>query len=74
MNEHADILYGSEIKEEGTEDKKSLEIEDELSQEMENLKKKAEKSVSERRFQSVATGVKGCLFIRSTVKLLTRDY
>nr|CAG4649787.1 EOG090X0GPG [Scapholeberis mucronata]SVE93962.1 EOG090X0GPG [Scapholeberis mucronata] len=68
LNEHADILYGSEIKEEGIEEKKGLEIEDELSQEMENLKKKAEKSVSERRFQSVATGVKGCLFIRSTVK------
>lgn len=69
MNEHADIIYGTTEPEEDTKDKKDdLEIEDELSKEVESLKKKQAAPVSERRFQSVATGVKGCLFIRSTVR------
>lgn len=71
MNEHADNLYGSETAKEEVKEKQDLEIEDELTKEMESLRKKSEKPISERRFQSVATGVKGCLFIRTTVRLYT---
>nr|CAG4651431.1 EOG090X0GPG [Simocephalus serrulatus]SVE94582.1 EOG090X0GPG [Simocephalus serrulatus] len=69
LNEHADIIYGTtEVKEDTKGKEEDLEIEDELSKEVENLKKMQAVPVSERRFQSVATGVKGCLFIRSTVE------
>ena len=72
LNEHADVLYGAEEakkKEETTAAAKEEEIEDELTKEMDALKKKHAAPISERRFQSVSTGVKGCLFIRSTVCL-----
>ncbi len=69
MNEYADIVYGSEKPKEENESQevKKEEIEDELSKEMEELKKKQAAPVSERRFQSVITAIKGCIFIRSTV-------
>ena len=71
MNEYADIVYGSEKPKEENEslEVKNEEIEDELYKEMEELKKKQAAPVSERRFQSVITGIKGCIFIRSTVIL-----
>jgi len=63
LNEFGDIIYGSEApKMKKVED---LEIEDELAAEIAELKKQAQPS--ERRFQSVATGVKGCVFIKTTV-------
>lgn len=75
LNEFADILYGSDKSKNDKDDKNdesekkdekgNLEIEDELSKEVAEMKKKT--TPGERRFQSVATGVKGCLFIRSTV-------
>ncbi len=68
MNEHADVLYGAEEAKKETKPAKEEEIEDELTKEMDALKKKHAAPISERRFQSVTTGVKGCLFIRSTVK------
>nr|CAG4643583.1 EOG090X0GPG [Ilyocryptus agilis] len=71
LNEHADILYGTENLAKGTdndkEEGKSLEIEDELSKEVSELKKEREKPINERRFQNVQTGVKGCIFIQTTV-------
>nr|CAG4646666.1 EOG090X0GPG [Macrothrix elegans] len=67
LNEHADLLYGSESKVEEPEKKEELEIEDELSKEVADLKNQQSKPVAERRFQSVLTGVKGCVFIRTTV-------
>jgi len=68
LNEFGDILYGSENAKtnEKNEDQEVLEIEDELSAEVAELKKYTPRA--ERRFQSVATGVKGCVFIRSTVE------
>lgn len=48
-------------------EKKDLEIEDELSKEVAELKSERAKPFAERRLQSVQTGVKGCIFIRSTV-------
>nr|SVE74525.1 EOG090X0GPG [Daphnia barbata] len=70
LNEHADILYGGEepVKDVESCEVKGEEIEDELTKEMEELKKKQAAPVSERRFQSVLTGIKGCIFIRSTVE------
>nr|SVE76729.1 EOG090X0GPG [Daphnia longispina] len=70
LNEYADIVYGSEKPKEENESQevKKEEIEDELSKEMEELKKKQAAPVSERRFQSVITAIKGCIFIRSTVE------
>lgn len=67
LNEFGDIIYGSEApKMKKVED---LEIEDELAAEIAELKKQAQPS--ERRFQSVATGVKGCVFIKTTVSPLS---
>ena len=72
MNEHADILFGSaapdddcanEIKEE------AQEIEDELSKDLADLKKQHATPISERRFQSVQTSIKGIIFIRTTVNI-----
>ncbi|EFX89966.1 hypothetical protein DAPPUDRAFT_220030 [Daphnia pulex] len=70
LNEYADIIYGSEKPKEEAElsEVKKEEIEDELSKEMEELKKKQAAPVSERRFQCVMTNIKGCIFIRSTVE------
>nr|SVE75471.1 EOG090X0GPG [Daphnia dolichocephala] len=70
LNEHADILYGGEGPRKDVEsaEVKGEEIEDELTKEMDELKKKQAAPVSERRFQSVLTGIKGCIFIRSTVE------
>ena len=71
MNEYADVVYGSE-KPKGESESAKLkeeEIEDELTKEMEELKKKQAAPVSERRFQNVITGIKGCMFIRSTVRM-----
>lgn len=68
MNEHADILYGSDAPpsdaEEGAEEK---EIEDELSKDLADLKKQQATPIAERRFQNVQSGVKGIVFIRTTV-------
>nr|CAG4642144.1 EOG090X0GPG [Eurycercus lamellatus] len=66
LNEYADIIYGSEEKIKETEEK--LEIEDELSKEMDDLKKQYAVPVAERRFQNVQSGIKGCVFIRTTVE------
>lgn len=67
MNEYADILYGAETPAVETEEKKELEIEDELSKDLADLKKQHATPISERRFQNVQSGVKGCVFIRTTV-------
>lgn len=62
-------MYGAEIKEkEDGKNKESEEIEDELEKEIGDLKTKQAKPISERRFQRLQSGVKGCVFIRSTVK------
>ncbi len=76
MNEYADIIYGSEKPKEEAElsEVKKEEIEDELSKEMEELKKKQAAPVSERRFQCVMTNIKGCIFIRSTVRIFSSFY
>lgn len=66
LNEFGDILYGSEALKKKNDNQDDLEIEDELSLEVAELKKPT--TPTERRFQSVATGVKGCIFIRSTVE------
>nr|CAG4642884.1 EOG090X0GPG [Evadne anonyx] len=64
LNEFGDIVYGCEApKMKKVEEE--LEIEDELAAEIAELKKQARST--ERRFQSVATGVKGCVFIKTTV-------
>nr|CAG4638817.1 EOG090X0GPG [Cyclestheria hislopi] len=65
LNEVADKLYGPENKSSESEDKVGGEIEDELEQEISKLKNPPEKA--ERRFQVVSTGVKSCVFIRTTV-------
>jgi len=64
LNEFGDIIYGSESSKVKKVDK-NLEIEDELAAEIAELKKQTQPS--ERRFQSVTTGVKGCVFIKTTV-------
>ena len=70
LNEYADTLYGrvSKDKADGTVKKEEeeegdngTEIEDELKKEMEDLKKEAVST--EKRFQSVQTGVKSCCTI-----------
>ena len=76
LNEYADTLYGrvskdkavdgTVKKEEEEEGDNGTEIEDELKKEMEDLKKEAVST--EKRFQSVQTGVKSCCFIKTTVK------
>ena len=74
LNTHADILYKSssksnEVKEEVKAEE--LEIEDELSKEVADMKKEYAAPVAERRFQNVISNVKCCLYIRTTVSLIT---
>ena len=66
LNEFADVLYGTEesTKSNDVEDAKQ-EIEDELSKEVADLK--SQSSAKEKRFQSVITGVKSCIFVKTTV-------
>jgi len=66
LNEFGDILYGSEAPR-TKKVEEELEIEDELAAEIAELKQQRWKP-SERRFLSVTTGVKGCVFIRTTVE------
>ena len=69
LNEHADLLFGTEAPAaEEEEVKVKLEIEDELSKDLADLKQEHATPIAERRFQSVQSGIKGCIFIRTTVR------
>lgn len=76
MNSYADILYktsdSSDDKAKGGVETKAdeLEIEDELSKEVAEMKKEYAAPIAERRFQNVLSNVKCCIYIRTTVRYI----
>lgn len=73
LNTHADILYKSSNKSDEMKHEiktEELEIEDELSKEVADMKKEYSAPIAERRFQNVISNVKCCLYIRTTVSLI----
>nr|CAG4636616.1 EOG090X0GPG [Eubosmina coregoni]SVE70143.1 EOG090X0GPG [Eubosmina coregoni] len=74
LNSYADILYkssdSSDDKAKGGVETKAdeLEIEDELSKEVAEMKKEYAAPIAERRFQNVLSNVKCCIYIRTTLE------